>query len=300
MELVQPIIRQCLVMFLYMGAGYALYKGKKITDQGSRCLATLLLWLVLPTVLIKSFCVSPIAEKVLHLALSSAVGAGTLGICILVARLLFGKAPVDRFAATFSNAGFIGIPLVQAALGSEAVFYIVGMIALLNILQWTYGVSFLTGGRVRCTAKTVLLNPITISVLTGIILFFTGLGARLPGVVFSSLEGIAAMNAPLAMLILGTYLAQADIKSMLLTPRLYVVSAVRLIVIPLLLVALLKWLPIPALIKTAVLIAASAPVGSNVAVYAQLHNLDYVYASKTVVLSTMLSILTLPVIMLLL
>lgn len=296
MELAQVVVRQCLVMLIYMAAGFLLFRGKKVTEEGSRSLATLLLWLVLPAVLVKSFCVSPTTEKIIFFFQSTAAGALVLGVSLLIARMLFKKAPIDRFATAFSNAGFIGIPLVQAAMGADAVFYVAGMIAMLNILQWTHGVSFMTGGRAKCTLRTVLVNPITMGTMLGLILFFTGLGVSLPNVLFSAIDGLSAMNAPLAMLILGTYLARVDIKKTVLSRQLYWVSVVRLVVIPLALYGVLFLIPIPAGIKASLMIAASAPVGANVAVYAQLHGMDYGYASQTVVLSTVLSIATIPLV----
>lgn len=130
--------------------------------------------------------------------------------------------------------------------------------------------------------------------LIGLALFFTGLGEHLPAVVSTTLNGLAALNAPLAMLILGGYLAQTQIKDMFTTPRLYWLSAVRLTIIPLITLLVFWPLPIPSEIKLAVFIAASAPVGANVAVYAQLHGLDYSYACQTVSLTTLFSVIVLP------
>lgn len=299
MELALIVLRQTVVMFLYMLVGFALFKTGKITKQGSRELATLLLWLVIPTVLINSFCVSFSAEKLRQLMTSSLLGALALLAAMVVSRVLFPKAPIDDFASAFSNAGFMGIPLVQASLGAEAVFYVAGMIALLNILQWTYGVGILTGKKSAVTVKSVFCNPIMGGVLIGLALFLTGLGTRLPSVVGITLQGLAALNAPLAMLILGCYLAQTDLKKMVTSPRLYWVSAVRLVVIPLL--TLLAFLPLPVTpqMKLAVFITAAAPVGANVAVYAQLHDLDYPYACQTVSLSTVLCMASMPLLLLL-
>lgn len=298
MDLAMIVFRQTLVMFAYMLAGYLLFKTKKITVEGSRDIATILIWLVIPTVLINSFCVDFSVERLRELLLSSLLGALAMLSSIVVARLLFRKRPIDNFAAAFSNAGFIGIPLVQAALGPEAVFFLAGFLAILNILQWTYGVGVLTGEKGALSLKSVLFNPIMAGILIGLVLFFTGLGARLPSVVSSMLNGVAALNAPLAMLILGCYLAQTRLKEVFTTPRLYWLSAVRLIIIPLITMLLFWPLPLDKEIKLAVFISASAPVGANVAVYSQLHGLDYPYACKTVSLATLLSTVILPLMIL--
>ena len=294
MDMAIIVFRQTVVMFLYMLAGFLLFKAKKLTIQGSRDMGTLLLWLVIPTVLINSFCVEFSMQKLQQLLVSSMLGALALLLAVIVARLLFWDTPIDDFAAAFSNAGFMGIPLVQASLGSEAVFYLTGIIAMLNILQWTYGVGVLTQKKASLSLKSIFCNPIMVGALIGLAMFITGLGTKLPSVVSITLSGLAALNAPLAMLILGCYLAQTKLGDMFATPRLYWLSTVRLIGIPLLTLLIFWPLPLASEIKLAVFIAASAPVGANVAVYAQLHGLNYPYACQTVSLTTLLSMITLP------
>lgn len=299
MQAAMVISQQILVMFIYMICGFALYKSGKLTKQGSREIAHMLLWLIVPIVLLQSFCVEFSAQKLLQLAVSAGIGGLSLLLSIVVAWLLFHKNPIENFAVAFSNAGFLGLPLVQATLGEHAVFYVVGFVSLLNVLQWTYGVSVLTGERKTVSIKSIFLNPIIIGVLAGFVLFCTGLGTRLPGVLRITLESISRLNAPLAMIILGCYLAQTELRSLVTTARLYVVSLARLILVPLLTIAFLLPMPVPSEMKLAVLISAIAPVGANVAVYAQLNDLDYSYACKAVTQSTVLSLITMPLLLLL-
>lgn len=303
MEVVTLLISQIVIMFLYMIFGFVLFKGKKISKEGSANMATLLVWLIIPVVVVKSFCVEPTGERIIGLLLSIAAAIVAQALSMLVSHLFFRKRPIDNFAAAFSNAGFIGIPLVRATVGDEAVFYIAFFVAILNILQWVYGVAVITRKKMT-VSKSTLTHPLILGTVLGLVLFFTGLGAKLPAVVANTLSGISALNAPLAMLIMGVYLAQADMKTLWTDKHLYLLSLVRLVLIPMLTLAVL-WgmqLLIPALNSTivlALLIAAIAPVGANVAVYAQLHDKDYVYASKTVVISTLLSLVTMPLIVLL-
>lgn len=303
MEVVKLLINQIVIMFLYMLFGYVLYKGKKISKEGSGNMATLLVWLIIPAVVVKSFCIEPTRERIVALLLSIVAAVLVQGMSILISRLFFKKRPIDHFGAAFSNAGFIGIPLVSATVGADAVFYIAFFVAMLNTLQWIYGVAVITEKKMTVT-KSTLMHPLILGTALGLVLFFTGLGAKLPGTVSGALAGISGLNAPLAMLIMGVYLAQADLRTLWTDKHLYILSLVRLVLIPLLTLAVL-WilhLLIPAIHSTlvlALLIAAIAPVGANVAVYAQLHNRDYVYASKAVVLSTLLSLVTMPLVVLL-
>lgn len=216
-------------------------------------------------------------------------------LSMAVAALLFRGSGIDNFAAAFSNAGFMGFPLITALLDSSAVFFAAGFVALLNALQWTYGQWLLSRDVRQIRLRAVLGNPIILSLLAGLVLFFTQI--PLPGLVTDTVSALTALNAPLAMIILGVYLAQTDLLRMFRTGRLYWVSAVRLVLIPLLSLAVLMLLPAEYRdIKAALLLVAAAPVGSNVAVYAQKLNLDYTWAVQTVCVSTLLSIVTMPAI----
>lgn len=133
------VLGQILLMFLYLIIGYVLYRTGLITQEGSKALAHLLLYCVLPCVVLKSFCIEYSAKGAVELAVSIAAGAGVLLLSMAVSWLFFQQRPHGADRCGFSNAGFMGFPLVTAVLGGEAVFYAAGFVALLNALQWTYG-----------------------------------------------------------------------------------------------------------------------------------------------------------------
>lgn len=163
MSLVLLTIQQLSIMAIYLLLGYALLRLGVISTAGSRDFAGLLVKLIIPAVIIQSFCVDFSAQKLLILAQSTFLAALLLGISMLVAHLIYRKAPLENFSAAFSNAGFMGIPLVRAVLGSEAVFYIVPFVALLNLLQWTYGMDVICQRTTKRTfgqlCKQLLWNP---------------------------------------------------------------------------------------------------------------------------------------------
>ena len=293
------IFKQTVIMFLYMAVGFGLFRARLITKEGSASMAHLLLYVVLPSVLIRSFQVDYSPEKARELLISIAVGALLLLAAMLLAHLLLRKNAIDDFGAAFSNAGFMGFPLITALLGADAVFYAAGFVAMLNALQWTYGQYLLSGDRADLSLKKIFGSPLVLSLLLGLALFF--LRVKLPPLLGSAVSALSGMNAPLAMVILGVYLAQMDVKKALGSREIYLASAVRLILVPLVSWALL-YLLFPGLsyaMKTAIYIAAMAPVGSNVAVYAQKQGKDYSYAVGLVCISTVLSIVTMPLLILL-
>ena len=300
MSIVSLTVNQLLIMAIYMIIGYVLRRLNILTRAGSKDLAGMLVKLIIPAILINSFCEAYSPQRLMQLGQSTIIAALLLGLSILISRLIYRDKPLENFGASFSNAGFMGIPLVRAVFGPEAVFYIVPFVALLNVLQWTYGCDLLKGEKTGKTAagliRQLLWNPPVVGIGIGVLIFLTRMGDALPSLAVTTLSGICALNTPLAMMVLGVYLADEKLLTVFTTPSLYVVSFIRLLLIPLLSVVLLRFLPFPADMGQAILLCAAAPVGANVAVYAQLYGKDYAHASKIVVLSTILSLLSLPLI----
>lgn len=296
MSIALILLQQILLMFLLTGIGYLMFACKKISSEGAKTLANILLYLSLPCVIIKSFLTEQSAGSIIGLLVSAAAALLLLVVSIFVSHLCFRRDAVAEFAAAFSNPGFFGIPLIAACIGDGAVFYVAAFIAFLNLFQWTYGVSVLTKEKGRITLKKILTAPFMIAIIIG--LFFSLSNVSMPSLLLQCINFLAGLNTPLAMFTIGIYLAQTNICSMLKKRSLYRISAVRLVFIPLLALGLLSFLPAEfSDLKIAVLIAAACPVGSNVAVYAQLHNKDYPYAVETVVISTLFSLISIPLLL---
>lgn len=313
-SLIILLLRQILIMFLLILVGYLMVRFKKITLEGSKSIGNILIYLALPTIIINGFMVDRTTERLIGLGLSALAAALVLLLSVLISRLVLGKNVVENFSASFSNPGFFGTPLILASLSSGAVFYVASFIALLNMGQWTYGVWLLenadkegrllskeernkkagkTGSNVKGLLLRILKAPFMIAIFIGLIIFLSGI--QVPDIPKRTLDFIAGLCTPLAMFTIGVYLAQVDLGKMMIKPRLYLVSLVRLILVPLATLLVLWLLPKAQLeMKTALLIAASCPVGSNVAVYAQLYDGDYPYAVETVIISSLLSVITIP------
>ena len=300
------LIQQVLIMFLLAGIGYICFRTKKITMEGCRTISNILIYLSLPCVIMNSFLVEFSKEKLMGLVYSSLAAALVMVISIAVSHLFFSKDAILNFASSFSNPGFFGVPLIVATVSDGAVFYVAAFIAFANLLQWSYGVALLTidtsGPKEKGAWKKLLPSPkrfftapFMIATLIGMFFFLTRL--PMPTLVNKVIQYISGLNTPLAMFIIGIYLAQTKPAAMIKKRKLYVLSAVRLLLIPLVSMLVLFFLPAEfAEMKMALLIAAACPTGSNVVVYAQLYDSDYSYAVETVIISTLLSIITLPLI----
>ncbi|MCI8389121.1 MAG: hypothetical protein HFI35_00100 [Roseburia sp.] len=296
MEMVALLFRQNITMFLYLMVGFFLFKKRLLTSQGSGEIGKMLLYIVMPMAIVRSYMKDFSLAMMTGLLVSFAAALAALLLAMAVSTLIFRKkSAIRQFGASFSNAGFIGIPLVQMTLGEEAVFYVASFVAILNILQWTYGVFIITRDKSTIQGKKIATNPIVISFLAGMLLFF--LPIQLPGILTGMIGTLASMNGPLAMIVLGAYLAQVPLRDLFTDRLTYLCAAVRLLLIPALTVLLLFLVPARyETIRFAVLLAAAAPVGANVAIFAQIYEKEYTDAVKDVCLSTVLSILTLPLI----
>ena len=287
------LLKQIAIMALLIAVGWVLRRKNFLSEQGTKELGAILLRIIIPCVIVKSYIVPYSRERLLELALSA--GLALLGFiaAMLIAYAVYGKRRrIENFAAAFCNAGFIGIPLAQAAIGEDGVFYVAASVALLNLFQWTYGVYIMTDRRDAIRAKTIATNPVVIAIVVGVVLFVGRI--PVPEILTSTLGYIAGMNTPVAMILMGTYLARVSWRE-LLDRRAYSCVLLRLVVIQAVVLMLFWLLPVSnTAVVMAVFLAAATPVGANICVFAQQYNSDYPFSVVTVCLSTVLSVVTIP------
>lgn len=296
MEIVTILIKQVFIMFVLMAIGFVAYRKQILSNQGTKDIGKLLLNVAIPMIVISNFCVEKSAEKTAELFESALLSFLCMALSVAFAYLAYHKKDrIAEFSAAFSNAGFIGIPLVQAIFGSGAVFYISVMIVLINVLQWTYGVYTITDDKNVMDFKKIMKNPLILSVGIGIVIYF--LNIRLPKIAMDIISSISAINTPLAMIVSGVYLAQSDLLNAMRKKDAWLLSLSRLIVIPLIVMLVFRFLPFGSTaMKLSILLASACPVGSNVAVFAQQYDKDYRKGVEYVCVSTLLSILALPLV----
>lgn len=287
------LLKQIAIMALLMAVGIYLSRKGFLSPQGTKDLGAILLRIIIPCVIVKSYITTYSRERLLELALSAGLALAAFVLAMGIAYLVYGKRRrIENFASAFCNAGFIGIPLAQAVIGDEGVFYMAASVALLNLFQWTYGVYIMTDRRDSISAKTIAKNPVVIAIVIGIALFLSRL--PVPGIVTSTLGHIAGMNTPVAMILMGTYMAKLPWRK-LLDKRAYGCVLLRLVVIPAVVLAVFWALPISNQnVALAAYLAAATPVGANICVFAQQYDCDYEFSVVTVCLSTVLSIVTVP------
>lgn len=226
-------------------------------------------------------------------------------LLILLSGLLaygcFKKEPENRRSifthlTMFSNCAFIGFPIISAAFGEESLIYGVVYVAAFNILTWTVGV-FLYGGKKALSIQKLFLNPTLGASLLGIVFFL--FSWSLPSFPLNAISMIGDTTTPLSMLVIGAHLANVPLSS-LKDRGLYLSSALRLVLIPLAFYLAFKWVPLPPMIFEIVFIVTAMPSAAVSVIQAHQFGADPSLAARGVALSTLCSIITIPLMMLLL
>ncbi len=290
------VLGQVITLFLLMGVGFLLGKLKKISSNGTGEMSVLLMYVVTPCVIINSF-QGEFDPELLHtLTVGSAALLGCYVLYILVIQLFFRREKTDlgaplRFGAMYGNTGFMGLPLVMAVLGEEAVIFAVVSMVIFNLVAWTHGVMMM-GGRGAFSLRKVFINPGVIGTAIGLPLFLTH--SALPGSLGAAAGFLADLNTPLAMVVIGAQMARADLASTFRQYKLYIAAGVKLILMPLLTALVLLPLGLDPLFYSATVILSAAPTAGITSMFAERFGRDVERSAQLVSLCTLLSVVTLP------
>lgn len=289
------LLRQIAVMAMLVMIGYIISLKGLVTFQGSVDIGKIAQYIILPLIGIRNFNVEKTPEMN-HLLLESLLIASiTISISILVARIFYGKDGVSQFSSAFCNTGGLAVPLLSALFGSDQIIYITMLMVLVIVLQWTYGIVLMTGDMKAIQPKMIMKNPIVIAMVIGILIYVFQI--RFPFLIEETCNQITALNTPIGMFLCGIYLQQNDLVKVLKDKSVYTVSLVRLVVIPLVVILVFKILPFGSYtLKLYHIIAISVAVGGNVAYIAQIYGKDYGKAVGQYCISTILCLITLPLI----
>ena len=297
MEEVLTVFLKVAIMLVMMTVGWILTKTGKLTEKGSGEITKILLDIVTPCLIVNSFLTAePGAISGGELVLAFVVSSLAIGIAIGLSYLFFRKKPVEqqvvlRFSLIFSNAGFMGIPLVQSIIGDGGIIYASFFVVAFNLFCWTYGYSMMNRGQ-KLRLRSVLLNPGTIGLVVGLPIYLLRL--RLPEILSAPIQGFSDLNTPLAMLVVGSYIAKVKFRDFLTDRSLYLVSFGRLILAPAVLIAVLCLIRPGRELFLSTVIQAAAPSAANCVLFAVMFHQDARLASKAVAASTLLSVVTIP------
>jgi len=294
------VLYQIAVMFALILLGYFLYKWKVFTRRGCNQLSELVLTVVCPVLIFVSFQKKLEPRLVLGLLTALLLSFVSHAVLIAIGMIFFGKrrgkdGGVERFAAAYSNCAFMGIPLIEAVYGTDGIFYLTAYIAVFNLLSWTHGVMTMTEKMSFKSAVNALKAPAVIATAVGAAFFF--LRISLPDIIMQPLNYIASLNTPLAMLISGMTIARSDIGAALKKPGIYLVSFVKLLLGPAIIVLMTAPLNIEPIVRDTVIISTACPTATLTVMFAARYGKNAVYASELFAVSTILSAAGIPLIM---
>lgn len=291
------ILDQTIIMLILIMVGVLCFKAHIISRESNKDLSKLVLQVVNPAVIFMSYQTDYKSELVRNLLLTFALSVGSMAILIAAAYIFIRKkedreTEIERFSAIYSNCGFMGIPLMNALFGMEGVFYLTAYITVFNIIVWTHGIILISGEKDIKKVIKVFYSPTIISIVLGIICFFLKL--RLPEVPSRAFNFVVQLNTPLAMIVSGVTMAETDIPELLKNKRVYIVCALRLLLLPAILSVLLSLLPLDEKVRMTVIVAAAAPPAAMCTLQCIRYGRNSVYASELFTAGTVFSVATLP------
>ena len=204
------------------------------------------------------------------------------------------ERPILRFACIFSNAAYMGFPLIEALFGVEGLIYASVYVTVFNILLWTVGFGMITGTvKPKEVVRTVCTNPVLIAVVIGLVIYLCQI--PVPEVIEQPLALIGNMNTPLSMIITGMMIAGSNLAQMLCDRRILSVVGIRMLLIPAVCFALFFACGFSGMAAGVVLLLEACPSAAITSVFAVQYSYDEEFAAGSVVITTLLSIVILPV-----
>lgn len=295
------------IMLVYAVPGYLLVRTKMVQPSAISAFATVLLYVCQPCLTVYSFqkCVySPelVRNLLIFFAVTLLIQGSFLAIFFLIFRSKFEniRYRICTLATTFGNCTFMGVPLLEALFPDkpEAVMYSLAYFLAMSILSWTAGSYIITQDKKYISIKKLVLNPSVISMIVAIPIFVTGY--RFQSQVNDMFTLVGKMTTPICMMILGMRLATVKIKPIFTSVLQYFCIAIKQLLLPLTAFVVLSLLPIDPLMKQTLFILAATPVASVVLNFAEMLGKGQETAANVVLLGTLLSVLTIPVMSLLL
>lgn len=301
------ILTQIFVLFALIVIGYIVRKLGLVTAAINREIGALVLNIALPAFIISSmdfpFSLEVLKDSALLVVISFAVYGASIAISKVYTRLTRAKGPgrpVLEYVITFSNSGYMGYPVVYEIFGEKGVFYAAIYNMAFNILVWSYGVHLLRGKGTEVKMDLAsrlrkIFNPGLVALIIGYTLFLTG--TDLPEGIKKVLQMVGSTTTPLSMMFIGFILTEVPLKEALKSSHVWAVSALRLVLIPALAYLVLTALGVSGLTLMIPVLIAAMPAAANTAIFASQLGGDYHTGSLLIFASTLLSVITIPLLM---
>lgn len=294
------------VLFLLIVIGYIVGKLKIVDESGQKQLTQLILKVTMPATIILAMQIELEQERISTMLQILLIMVISYTLITLMAYLVTRRYPLKKnqqdvhmVGLMLSNTSFMGYPIVLALLGPEALFYAVIAGGLVfEIVSWTIGTMLIarTSKKFKngSSLKSAIINPGVISILIGLFFFLTQL--QIPEPVNSTMRMLGQISSPGAMLVVGLMLSRSNIKEALQNKTLYITAAIKLVVTPLLILVTLSSLGITGIRQVIPVLMLAMPTATYVAMFASNLGNDHKMASHLVFLTSLFSVITIPII----
>ena len=299
------LMEQIIQLFLMIFMGFLIVKAKLLNSEDSKVLSIIVLYLIIPCVIINAFQVDYTSQTVKGLLIALAGSVMTQVILLIVVSIL-GKVlhlnEVEVASIYYSNSGNLIVPIVTFILGKEWVLYGCVFMSVQLVFIWTHCKKIISRESSYDWRK-IVLNINMISIAIGIILFLTRI--HLPAIINNTLSAVGGMIGPASMIVTGMLFAGMDFKQIFANKRVYFVSFLRLIIVPVIALFLIKCSQLSTLssngnkLMLIVFLAIITPSASTVTQMCQVYGNDSQYASAINVVTTLLAIVTMPLMVML-
>ena len=302
MESFSKMLNAQLILLVYMAVGIYCMKRQLIDASTKKKLVDIILKITLPCMIFNSFN-KPLTPDVLIQAAMILFVAFCISILsYILGKFIYNRYPAEKksilqYCTLVNNSGFLGMPMVASVYGADGLLGASIFIIPNRIFMWTAGLAVFTTSDFKTKFNNIVLNPCIITV-------FLGLARRILGLPFpqfldTAIGNIGAITSPLSMIVIGTMLVGVPWKK-LLEPSIFYLSFIRLAALPLVALVILKALKVDPMLTGISLILTGMPAGSTSALLAAKYGADEDYASRCIVTTTILSLITVPLLMLLL
>lgn len=285
------------VLFIYMAVGFGCRKAGIFNDVARDKLTDFVVFVTLPCMIFESFNMAFSLESLKQGALALLIAVGMSCVALLLGKVLYNRFPYEeksilQYGTLVSNSGFAGLPVVSGAYGDEGLFLGSLFIIPTRILMWSAGISLFTRADAKQAVKKVLLNPGIIAVEVGLVRMLFQI--PLPHFVDTAVDNLGGCTSPMAMALVGAILVDVPLKTVFDLKSFYLV-AVRQFLLPGICLAALRLLHVNPLTIGVSVVITGMPIGSTTAILAQKYVADAKFASKCVFISTLTSLVTVPI-----
>ncbi len=292
------VLTQVVILFVLIFIGFLFAKFKILDDKSVSGMTEIVLILVTPCVIVKSFFRQFKSDDLNNLLLSFLLGV-LIHIGFIILSLVLrdkdkNRQKVLQFSVIFSNSGFMALPLQEALLGENGVFLGSSFVAIFNAFVWSYGVFIMSGDKKTLKPLKIITRPAILALIIGFLIFI--FSVSVPKVISAPISYIAALNTPLPMIIIGYHLSKSNVLKGLLNLKCVFAMLLRLVVFPVIAIALMWLCGIKGDMLISLSIGSCAPVAALTTMFSAKYNRDTEMSVNMVSLTTLFSIITMPLV----